>query len=33
MPRITKREPDMSEAMVSIRRSGMLKFELYEGGL
>src|SRR5262249_31109872 len=27
MPRITKREADMSEAMVSIRRNGLLKFD------
>lgn len=27
MPRIDKHEPDMSEAMVSIRRSGALKFD------
>jgi hypothetical protein len=27
MPRITKREADMSEAMVSIRRNGVLKFD------
>jgi hypothetical protein len=27
MPRINKRETDMSEAMVSIRRSGILKFD------
>jgi len=27
MPRITKREAEMSEAMVSIRRNGQLKFD------
>jgi len=27
MPRINKREADMSQAMVSIRRSGMLRFD------
>lgn len=27
MPRIVEREPDMSEAMVSIRRSGTLRFD------
>lgn len=27
MPRINKREPDMSEAMVSIRRDGTIEFD------
>ena len=27
MPRITKREAEMSEAMVSIRRNGLVKFD------